>query len=249
MRPLNLITASGLTLGTVLLATSSASAALYPLTWLDMSPTAMGSSVPNNSVFNMPGVGNVTLSYSFSGTFVDNRGTNPLFQNGSVTSGSDTYSWGPHETFGATNLGNSAGTWSITYTFTNPQPAGAIYLGVMGLGRTSSFGGGMTTATVQQNGTFLGDWSGGGNYGATQFTGGPGTFQMNNSVTGAGGADPWWNSQLGVVRIDDPISSLTVNISQLGGDGIGLNIAAVPTPGAAALVGVGGMISATRRRR
>lgn len=43
-------------------------------------------------------------------------------------------------------------------------------------------------------------------------------------VTGAGGVDPHWNTPLGVVRIDDPVSSLTVIFNQLRGDGVGVNI-------------------------
>lgn len=64
--------------------------------------------------------------------------------------------------------------------------------------------------------------------GASQFTGGAGTFSVQNSVTGAGGANPWWNTQLGVVRIDDAVSSLTVNQSLIRGDGIGFNIGFEP---------------------
>lgn len=236
----------------LLAATGSAHGVVVNLNWLNMAPTPFGSSVPNGSVFNLPGAGAVTVTYSIPPGFVDNRGTNATMQNGNVVSGPNTYQWGAHETFGATYFGPGGvvtAPWSITYTFTNPQPAGAIYLGVLGLGRTSSFGGGATTVTVNQNGTFLGDWSGGNNYGATQFTGGVGTFQMQNSVSGPGGQDPWWNTQLGIVQINDPINSLTVNFSHLSGDGVGLNIAAVlPAPGACALLG-GAALVATRRRR
>ena len=97
-----------------------------------------------------------------------------------------------------------------------------VYVGASGMGRRRALG--ATVVTVNQNGTFLGDWSGGGNYGPTQLTGGAGVFQMQNSLTGPGGQDPWWNTPLGVVRIDDAISSLTVNFSQIRGDGIGFNI-------------------------
>ena len=71
---------------------------------------------------------------------------------------------------------------------------------------------------------------------------------MQNSLTGLGGQDPWWNTPLGVVRIDDPISSLTINFSQIRGDGIGVNIAAIPEPATAALVGLGALLVARRRR-
>jgi hypothetical protein len=235
------------------LVASTASATNYGITWLDMSPTPFGNSVPNGSVFNLPRVGNVTVTYAIPSIFADNRGQNPLLQNGSVTSGPNSYSWGAHETFGATNLGPNppfaTSQWRITYSFTGTVAANTLYLGVNGLGRTDSFGGGMSTATVYQNGGFLGDWTGGGNYGATQFTPGAGVFTMNNSVSGPGGQDPWWNTALGVVQIQDAVSSLTVVVDQLPGDGVGLNIGyAVPEPSSATLVTLGGLLALRRRR-
>jgi MYXO-CTERM domain-containing protein len=233
-------------------AASPALAVNYSLNWLDHSPTPMNTAVPNNSSYFLPGVGNVQISYNIPSTFVHNRGQNALFAPGSVTSGADTYSWTNHEYFGATSFAPTppgVASWDITYTFPGVQPAGTIILGVLGLGRTSSNGGGMTTASVLQNGQFLGDFISGGGGGATQYTGGAGTFTMNNSVTGPGGSNPWWNTELGLVKIMDPVSSLTVRFSQLSGDGAGLNIASfVPTPGAAALAGLAGLTLLRRRR-
>lgn len=231
-------------------------AANVGIDWLTMSPPSYGSSVPNGSVYNLAGVGNVTVTYSLpSGFFTDARVDNPLLTTGSVVTGPDTYSWSDFEVFGATNIVPADPVvqvpWRVTFTFPSTQAANSIYVGVAGLGRTTSFGGGATTATVNQNGTFLGDWTGGGNYGATQFTGGPGTFTMMNSVTGAGGADPWWNSALGVVQINDAVSSITVDFAHIAGDGAGANIgfASAPTPGAMALLGLGGLFCKSRRRR
>ncbi len=240
-------------LGCLSVGSGTALASLYGIDWLNMAPTPFGSSVPNASVFNLPGVGNVTVTYSIPTTFTDARFQNALLLNGNVVYGSDTYSWTSHELFAATNNATPnplvvGAPWWITYTFPGTMPAGTIFLGVSGLGQTTSYGGGASTATVNQNGTFLGDWTGGGNYGPTQFTPGP-PFQMQNSLTGAGGVDPWWNTPLGVVRIDDPISSLTVNFSQIEGDGVGVNIGAIPEPGSAVLLVLGGAFAMIRRRR
>jgi hypothetical protein len=170
-------------------------------------------------------------------------------QNGNVPG----YTWTAHEQFGATNFAPNppfvVAPWSVTYTFPGTVAAGTLYVGVGGLGRTSSQGGGMSTATVNQNGLFLGDWTGGGNYGATQYINGAGTFTMQNSVTGLGGADPWWNSALGVVQILDPVSSLTFIVNQLPGDGLGVNIGHVtPEPASLAFLGLGGLAMLRRRR-
>jgi hypothetical protein len=227
------------------LGVSNTQAALHTINWLDMSPTPFGSSVPNNSVFNLPGVGNVTVTYSIPSSFTDARFQNPLLLNGNVTSGPDTYNWTGHELFAATNNQPADPVvgvpWRITYTFPGTLPAGTIYLGVSGLGQTTSFGGGASIATVNQNGTFLGDWGGGGNYGPTQFTAGP-PFTMQNSLTGAGGADPWWNTPLGVVRIDDAINSLTIDFAHIAGDGVGVNIGTtLPEPASLAFIALGGI--------
>lgn len=231
----------------------AARASIYTIDWLQMSPPAFGSPVPNGSIYNLPGLGNVTVTYSIPSVFFHARGNNPLLTTGNVVSGPDTYNWSNWEQFGATLLTGPDPLvpvpWRVTFSWSNPVPANSIYVGVAGLGRTTSFGGGMTTATVNQNGTFLGDYTGGGNYGLNQFTGGPGTFTLNNSVTGLGGQDPHWNSALGVVQINDAnLTSISIDFSHIRGDGAGANIGFIPTPGAAAVLGLGGLLAARRRR-
>lgn len=231
----------------------AANAAIYNIDWLQMAPTPFGSPVPNASVYNLPGLGNVTVTYSIPAVFTHARGNNALLTSGSVVAGPDTYTWSNWELFGAVlQTGPDPLVpvpWRVTFSWSNPVPANSIYVGVAGLGRTTSFGGGMTTATVNQNGTFLGDYTGGGNYGANQFTSGAGTWTMNNSVTGPGGADPHWNSALGVVQINDPnLTSITIDFSHIRGDGAGANIGFIPTPGAAAVLGMGGLLASRRRR-
>ncbi len=241
------LTASAVLLG----AGGMASAALTTITWLDMSPTPFNSPVPNNSNYFVPGIGNVNVTYSIPSDFVHGRITNPTLQNGSITSGPNTWNWGAHEQLAATLASGPNPlvpvAWSVTYTFP-AQAAGDVYVGISGLGATTSFGGGTSTATVNQNGTFVGDWISGNNWGATQFTPGAGTFSMQNSVTGLGGADPHWNTELGVVRIDDSLSSLTIHYSTLRGDGVGGNIGFVPAPASAMVMGLAG-VAVSRRRR
>ena len=206
-----------------------ASAANVNIDWLVMSPPAFGSVVPNASVYTVAGVGNVTVTYSIPVTTTHFRTQNVSYVVGNVVFGPNNYQWTNHEYFGSIFSGPDLGPEAFTITYTFPlQPAGSVYIGSIGLGATTSFGGGTSTTTVNQNGTFLGDYNGMAGFGATLFVGGAGTFTLQNSVTGAGGVDPHWNSQLGVVRIDDAVSSVTVHQSGLRGDGIGVNIGFSP---------------------
>ena len=216
-----------------LVAAGTAGAANIPITWLSYSPTAINSTIPNNSVYFVPGIGNVTVTYSFPANFSTLRAQLPSSVSGSVTSGGNTYSWTNYEYFGTIfttgALGPVGGT--ITYTFTSQLAAGSLYVGTIGLGATSNDGtgaSGQSSTVVNQNGTFLGDFNGGDGFGASAFTGGVGTFTVKNSTIGAGGADPWWNTQLGVTRINDPVTSITINQNELRGDGIGVNIGFTP---------------------
>lgn len=233
-----------------------ATAATIPLTWLDMAPVPINTPVPNNTAYNMPGLGPVTITYSIPSFINHVHGTNAVFQNGNVVSGPDTYTWGAHQYFGATNFGtsNADGTpstgapWRITYTFPSTVAANQIYLGIGGLGRTTNLGGIESTATVNQNGTFLGDFISGQNWGATDFIPGAGTFTLRNTQIGAGGADPWWNTEMALIQINDSLNSLTVDFWNIPGDGLFVNIAYVPAPGAIVVLAAGGLVAIRRRR-
>lgn len=197
------------------------------ITWLDMSPTAVGSTPPNASVYVVPGVGNVTLTYTSPADMSYTRSTLPS----SVTGNVGAFTWNNYEYFGSIYNGVDLGPQNFTVTYTFPlQPAGSVFVGTIGLGQTTSFGGGTSTTTVNQNATHLGDYDGGDGFALTQFNGGPGTFTAQNSQNGAGGANPWWNTQLALIRIDDAVSSITVNQANLRGDGIGVNIGFLSEP-------------------
>ena len=210
----------------VLMGAGAVSAATYPISWLDMSPTAIGAPVPNGSVINVAGIGNVTVTYSVPSHWTHSRAQIAAFTTGSVVAGPDTYQWNNYEYFSTIFTTGELGpeTCTITYIFPATLAAGTVFVGTIGLGATTSFGGGISSTTVNQNGTFLGDFIGDPTAGASLFIGGAGTFTVQNSVTGAGGINPWWNTHLGVIRIDDAVASLTIHQSALRGDGIGATI-------------------------
>ena len=242
------------------IAPSTVSAASYSVDWMQMTPTLFGSAPPFPGTYNLPGIGSVQMTYTPLANFTEARFQNVNIATGSVVYGGDNYSWNNNEMLARTNF-NSApnpinSLWQVTYTFSNTIPAGEIILGVSGLGRRNPTPGTnetvadcTSTANVLQNGTFLGDWTNGQNWGATSFSGGAGNFSMQNSQTGFGGVDPWWNTGLALVRIDDPVSSLTVVFTHTSGDGLGVNIGSVPEPSSLTLLGMGafGLLAGARR--
>ena len=227
-------------------------AADYIVTWMQLPPTADGGIIPNNSTFNLPGVGSVQMSYApgastGGGGFSATRYEDAPFGNGSVDYSGDTYSWGAFESLLRTHLTNPSAPpeqWTVTYTFQGAVPAGNLALGIWGLGRTDLvYPNYITTATIAQNGTELGQFGESSSYGGNLFTQNAGSFSLQNSIPGdTSTGNPAFNSCLALVRIDDSITSLTVTFWQIGSDGTGVDIGfieAVPEPSTWIFLGLG----------
>jgi hypothetical protein len=252
----NLIAA---TVGLILAVTaSSASAVAYTVDWLQLTPTPFGSAPPFSGTYNLPGIGAVQMTYTAHPDFANARVLTPALAAGNLTYASDTYSWTNYEALGRTNWAYSGvlnSSWQVTYTFPSTVSAGQIVVGTVGLGRRNPNANEspidvITRATVNQNGTYFGDWTGALNVGPASFSSGPGTFNLINSLSGPGGADPWWNTGLSVVRIDDAVNSLTVNFNHTAGDGAGVNIGVItPEPATLGMLALGGLAVLRRRHR
>ena len=233
----------------LLLTTTAAPAASYSIDWLDMSATSIGSTITSPSfIYLLPGYGQVSITYDSVGLNWT-RAQAAIQQNGSVVSGSDTYSWTTKDSMDAVNFApkGTSQDYIITFTFLDgPVPAGQLALGSAGLGGFALSG--PTEARVFQNGTFLGDYDLGANFGPTDFSTGPG-FLLKNSLTEP--TPGFFNTDFGVTRIDDSVTSLTLRLHHVGQDGIGFNIGLitpVPEPSGILLSSLG-LVGLLRRRR
>jgi len=215
---------------------------------MQMPVVAFGDTMPNsNTTFNLPGVGRVLMYYTpevntYPGNYTATRSQISTFTSGFVNKTGDTYTWNNFEFLGRTHNtpAEAAVTWTVTYTFLDHSvAAGSLALGILGLGRLDSVDPDyITTASVAQNGTYLGEYGVGGAYGSNLYTDGPDSFSLQNSLYGNGiPGDPSFNTALAVVSIDDDnITSLTVTFSQIGSDGTGVDIGFIqPVPEPATL--------------
>jgi hypothetical protein len=237
---------------------SSASAVAYNVDWMQLTPTPFGSAPPFSGTYNLPGIGAVQMTYTANPDFTEARFQNPALAAGTLTYAGDTYSWTNNEVLGRTNWAYSGvlnSPWQVTYTFPGTVSAGQIVVGTIGLGRRNPNTNEspidvITRATVNQNGTYFGDWTGALNVGPAAFSSGPGTFSLINSLSGPGGVDPWWNTGLSLVRVNDAVSSLTVYFNHTSGDGAGVNIGVItPEPATLGMLALGGLAMLRQRHR
>jgi hypothetical protein len=236
---------------------SAASADVYTINWLDMSSGSpqgsilTGGSVLPGNTFNLPGYGSVQVVYANEPS-IPTRNSNAALNNGSITSGGDTYSWtGVPDQMLAVNFSSTptVSNWVVSYNFLDgPISAGQLAFATFGIGRFLVSGTEyISTVSAAQNATFLGDFDLPGATAPTQFSSG---FSLMNSQPSLGvSGEASFNTDFGIVRIDDAVTSLTVSISQIGQDGLGMTIGyIVPGPGATGLLAIAGL-SLRRRRR
>jgi hypothetical protein len=233
---------------------SAVSASSYAVDWLDMSSLPVAGVVNDGTIYPLPGYGNVRVSYT-SGLFP--VGPNPNWTRvaqgaGSVNHLGDNYAWTGADFAVAVNGFSGSPVKAYTFTFeflSGPTVAGEILLGVFGLGRNDSeAGSSITTVIGAYNTTFLGDHDLGANFGPTQYSNPvAGVFQLQNSVPQPGAG--FFNTDFGVVRMDESLTTLTFRVNHIDEDGIGFTVgrAIVPEPAAlGVLVPVGALL--LRRR-
>ena len=70
----------------------------------------------------------------------------------------------------------------------------------------------------------MGDYDLGASFGPSAFTGGVGSFTVKNALPGELNSDAAFNTDFGMVRIDDSVTSVTLNVVHIGRDGINFSI-------------------------
>jgi hypothetical protein len=215
-------------------------AANYAIDWLDMpAVVANGATINSGAIFNMPGYGNVQVSYTSTAPIIWKTTVNSSAQNGNVPFGGDNYSWTAQSYMSGVNGNSGSSTTSYTITFNlldGPIVNSQLVLGVVGLGSGPGGGATDTSVTVGTNGIYYGDFDLGPASAPTQFVGGSGTFTMKNSI--AAPIAGYFNTDFGLVKLSSNPSSIVLNVTQIKEDGIGFSLgrySAVPEPGTAIL--------------
>lgn len=213
------------------------------ITWMDLGAYEIGGTITSGSSVDVPGYGSVQISYSPMvppGSFGDTytRVHQAAAQNGNVTNAGTKYSWGNVDQLAILHHDGTCGqtaTYSVTFTFPPGIPAGQIAIGVGGLGRLDQTCSPRKT-TVSVTGlsssstpTFLGDWALGAGFAPTAPSVTGPTLTLSNSVPEPGAG--YFNTNFAVVQVNDAVSSITLNVSQIADDGIAVTIGRIaPCP-------------------
>ncbi len=201
--------------------------------------------IPSGSQFTMPaGAGNVTITH----TIAPEASMAMRVQNTSMSNGTAPgYTWATVDSIGSSPLVNPLyRNYTVTYTFSPAIPAHTLVLGVSGLGRSSDAGGSgpaESNVKVEANGStsalnwqMIADYElPGSNPGATELRNATNTgaavagspLLLRNSQIAAGGINPHWNTKFAVVLMNQAVSSLTLTVNHVRGDGFSLAVGTV----------------------
>lgn len=178
------------------------------------------------STFSLPGYGNVAVTEGTEpATFFD--------QTGAYNQSAGNYNWGTDtQRLNVLNTGQANWDYKVTFSFLNGAPDLSRLLVVpVGL----AYG---TTATIDQQGSLVGEYSFGGTTSTTLYN--PGTMTFSSADDHDPKNTGWALFQLD--QSDGPISSVSLAFDQVPGDGVGFTLGytnPVPEPGSLLLLGSG----------
>jgi hypothetical protein len=212
---------------TLLLALAASSlptyAAALPLQYMQM-PGSGNFNSP--TTFYLPDYGNVQVTESTApATYFD--------QTGAYNQGAGNYTWGTDtQRLNVLNTQQNNINYKVTFSFLNGAPD-LSKLVVVPVGLAHG-----TTATIDQQGSLVGEYSFGGITSTTLYNSGTMTFSS------MGDHDPfntgWALFQLD--QADGSISSISLTFNQIPGDGVGFTLGyQTPEPGTLALLGSGAL--------